>query len=131
MKTSTNYRTKSLLARIGIVMGSVVMLAACTSVQPPLDQMATSKAAVNTAISTGANEFAPAQLKAATEKMALAEKAMSDKNYATATQQAEQALVDAQLATAMARSAKAKKAADALQEDSRILRQELDRKTNQ
>ncbi len=130
MKTSTNYRTKSLLARIGIVLGSAAMLAACAGVQPPHDQMATSKAAVDTAISTGANEFAPAQLKAATEKMTLAEKAMSDKNYVIATQQAEQALVDAQLATAMARAAKAKKSADALQEDSRILRQEIDRKTN-
>lgn len=130
MKTSTNYRTQSLMTRLGVVIGSVAMLAACTSVQPPHDQMATSKAALNTAISTGANEFAPAQIKAATEKMTLAEKAMSDKNYAVATQQAEQALVDAQLATAISRAAKAKKAADALQEDSRILRQEIDRKTN-
>jgi hypothetical protein len=128
MKTSTNDRTQSLMAKLGIVMGSAALLAACAGVQPPLEQMATSKAAVNTAISTGANEFAPTQLKSATEKMARAEKAMSDKNYETAKQQAEQAQVDAQLATAMARSAKAKKAADALQEDSRILRQELDRK---
>jgi hypothetical protein len=62
--------------------------------------------------------------------MTRAEKAMSDENYEAAKQQAEQAQIDAQLATAMARSAKAKKAADALQEDSRILRQELDRKIN-
>lgn len=130
MKTSTNYRTQSLLVRLGIVIGSVFMLAACAGVQPPHEQMATSKAALDTAISTGANEFAPAQIKAATEKMTLAEKAMSDKNYAVATQQAEQALVDAQLATAISRAAKARKAADALQEDSRILRQEIDRKSN-
>jgi len=127
MKTSTNYRTKSWMTKLGIVMGSAALLAACAGVQPPLDQMATSKAAVNTAITAGANEFAPTQIKAAMEKMTYAEKAMSDKNYATATQQAEQAQVDAQLATAMANSAKAEKAADALQEDSRILRQELDR----
>jgi hypothetical protein len=61
--------------------------------------------------------------------MAAAERAMVDKNYELARTLAEQAQVDAQLAGAMARSAKATKAAEALQEDSRVLRQELDRKT--
>ncbi|MEQ1532422.1 MAG: DUF4398 domain-containing protein [Sideroxydans sp.] len=130
MKTSTNNKTQTLIAKLGIVIGSAALLAACAGVQPPLEQMATSKAAVDTAVSTGANEFAPVQIKSAMEKMTRAEKAMSDENYEAAKQQAEQAQVDAQLATAMARSAKAKKAADALQEDSQILRQELDRKSN-
>lgn len=130
MNIPTNCRKATWMAKLGIVMGSAALLAACAGMPAPHEQMATSKAALNTAISTGANEFAPAQIKAATEKMTLAEKAMSDKNYAVATQQAEQALVDAQLATAISRAAKAKKAADALQEDSRILRQEIDRKTN-
>lgn len=127
MKIATNHRTKSWIAKLGIAIASAVLIAACAGVQPPFEQMATAKAAVNTATSNGANEFAPTQLKAAIEKIARAEKAMSDKNYETAKQQAEQAQVDAQLATAMARSAKAQKAADALQEDGRILRQELDR----
>lgn len=130
MKTSTNDIKKTLMTKVGIAIGSAVLLAACAGVQPPLEQMAMSKAAVSTAMSTGATEFAPTQIKSAMEKMTRAEKAMSDKNYETAKQQAEQAQVDAQLATAITRSAKAKKAADALQEDSRILRQELDRKTN-
>ncbi len=130
MNIPTNYKTKSLMSKVGIAIGSAVMLAACAGAQPPLDQMATSKAAVNTAISTGANEYAPIQIKSAMEKMTNAEKAMSEKNYETAKQQAEQAQVDAQLATAIARTAKAKQAADALQEDSRILHQELNRKTN-
>lgn len=130
MKIPTNYRTKSWMAKLGILLVSATLLAACAGVQPPLDQMATSKAAVNTALSAGANEFAPTLIKTAMGKMTRAEKAMSDKNYVTAKQQAEQAQVDAQLATAMSNSAKAKKAEDALKEDSRILRQELDRKTN-
>jgi len=130
MKTPKNYRTKSLMAKVSVAIASAALLAACAGVQPPLEQMANSKAAVNTAVSTGATEFAPTQLKAAMEKMTRAEKAMTDKNYETAKQQAEQAQVDAQLATAISRSAKAKKAEDALKEDSRILRQELDRKSN-
>jgi hypothetical protein len=63
------------------------------------------------------------------EKMDGAERAMAEKKYDQARQLAEQAQVDAQLAEATARSAKAQKAADAVQEDSRVLRQEIDRKT--
>ncbi|MEQ1913599.1 MAG: hypothetical protein ABL855_00765, partial [Sideroxydans sp.] len=69
MKTSTNNKTQTLIAKLGIVIGSAALLAACAGVQPPLEQMATSKAAVDTAVSTGANEFAPVQIKSAMEKM--------------------------------------------------------------
>jgi ABC-type uncharacterized transport system auxiliary subunit len=104
-------------------------LAGCASTPAPTEQMAVSKAAVSNASSAGGNEFAPLQLKAAMDKMDAAERAMIKKDYGLARQLAEQAEVDAQLAGAMARSAKSKKAADALQEDSRVLRQEIDRKT--
>jgi hypothetical protein len=62
-------------------------------------------------------------------KMAGAEQAMAAEDYVLARQLAEQAQVDAQLAAATARSAKAQKAANALQEDNRVLRQEIDRNT--
>jgi uncharacterized protein with von Willebrand factor type A (vWA) domain len=91
--------------------------------------IAVSKAAVNDANLAGANELAPVQYKSAVEKMDGAEVAMAKKDFALAKQLAEQAQVDAKLAMAMARSAKAKKAADALQEDSRVLSQEIGRKT--
>jgi hypothetical protein len=61
--------------------------------------------------------------------MTAAEKAMAAENYVLAQDLAEQAEVDAKLATAMSRSVKAQKAADAVQEDSRVLRKEIDRKT--
>ena len=54
---------------------------------------------------------------------------MTEKDYKKAQVLAEQAQADAQLATAKAASAKAKKAADAVQEDSHVLRKELDRKS--
>lgn len=117
------------MLRIGTVVSVAAFLAACASPQPPIEQMATSRAAVSSASSTGANEFAPVQIKTAMEKMDGAERAMVKKDYVLARQLAEQAQVDAQLAGAMAGTAKAKKAADALQEDSRALRQEIDRNT--
>jgi len=104
-------------------------LAGCASTPAPTEQMAVSKAAVSNASSAGGNEFAPLQFKAALDKMDDAERAMIKKDYVLARKLAEQAEVDAQLAGAMARSAKSKKAADTLQEDSRVLRQEIDRKT--
>jgi hypothetical protein len=91
--------------------------------------MAVSRAAVSSATSAGATEYAPVMLKSATDKLAEAERAMSEKEYVKAGELAEQAQVDAQLAGATSRSAKAQKAADALQEDSRILRKEIDRKS--
>jgi hypothetical protein len=124
-----SYLIKSYLKvqTIVIIIVSVLFLIGCASIPAPTDQMANSKTAISNALSAGSNEFAPLQLKSAMEKMELAEQAMANKNYVIARQQAEQAQIDAQLAGAMARSAKAQKAADALQEASRILRQEIDR----
>lgn len=117
---------------IGATVVFALFMAGCAStpsIPAPTEQMAVSRAAVNNASSAGGNEFAPLQLKSAMEKMDAAERAMGEKNYARAKLLAEEALVDAKLAEATARSAKARKAAEALQEDNRVLRKEIDRKT--
>ncbi len=124
------YQLKSCqMHRIVVTVAVAIVMAGCASTPAPIEQMAISRAAVNNASSAGGNEFAPLQLKSAMEKMDGAERAMADKKYDQARQLAEQAQVDAQLAEATARSAKAQKAADAVQEDIRVLRQEIDRKT--
>lgn len=116
-----------MIHRAGSILVAVLLVSACASTPPPREQMAISKAAVSNASSAGANEYAPLQLKSALEKMNAAEQAMAEKDYMRARQLAEQAQVDAQLAEATTRSAKAQKAADAVQEDSRILREEMER----
>lgn len=119
------------MSSVGAAVAVAIFMAGCAStpsVPAPTEQMAVSRAAVNNASSAGGTEFAPLQLKSAMEKMDAAERAMGEKNYARAKLLAEEALVDAKLAEATARAAKAKKAADALQEDNRVLRKELDRK---
>lgn len=115
--------------RLVIFMAAAIFIVACASTPAPTEQMAVSRTTINAASSAGANEFAPVLLKSAMDKMDGAERAMADKKYDQARQLAEQAQVDAQLAEAKARSAKAQKAADAVREDSRVLRQEIDRKT--
>jgi PBP1b-binding outer membrane lipoprotein LpoB len=130
MKKFNHIRSNKMMHRIGVTIAAAMLVAGCASVPAPVEQMATSREAVSNASNAGGNEFAPLQLKSAMEKMDAAEKAMVAKDYVRARQLAEEAQVDAQLAGSMARSAKAKKAADELQEGSRILRQEIDRKTN-
>lgn len=125
------YYTKShqMMLTAGFAVTSAIFMASCASIPAPTEQMAVSKAAVTNALSAGSNEFAPVQLKSAMEKMDAAERAMTERNYELARQLAEQAQIDAKLAGTMARSSKAQKAADALQEGSRVLRQEIDRQT--
>ena len=94
---------------------------------PATADVAVSKAAVENAAGAGGAEFAPVEMNAAREKMALANKAMLAKDYKLAIDLASQAEADAKLAQGKANSAKAQTAADALQEDIRVLREELER----
>jgi len=126
----TTYLPKSNQIRgMGMAAAAVLFIAGCASTQAPTEQMAVSKAAVNNAMSAGGNQFAPVQTKSALDKINAAERAMAEKDYELALRLAEQAEVDAKLAAEMARSAKAQKAADAVQEDIRVLRQEIERQS--
>jgi Domain of unknown function (DUF4398) len=121
------YYLRSFQMMHGTSVAVAIFIASCAGIPAPTEQMAVSKVAVSNATSAGGNEFAPLQLKSAMEKMDSAERAMAAENYLQARQLAEQAQVDAQLAATTARSAKAQKAAGALQEDNRVLRQEINR----
>jgi hypothetical protein len=64
----------------------------------------------------------------ARDKLARANKAMSDKDYKLALSLSQEAQADARLAEAKADAARAQKAADAVQADNQALREELARK---
>jgi len=123
------YQTGSMqkMLKFGITVAATILMVGCAGIPAPTEQMAVSKVAVSNATSAGGNEFAPLQLKSAMDKMDAAERAMTAEDYLQARQLAEQAQVDAQLAATTARSVKAQKAAGALLEDNRVLRQEIDR----
>jgi hypothetical protein len=128
MKKFNYPKPHPMMLSVGLSVAAAVLVAGCASVPAPTEQIAVSKMAVTNASSAGGNEFAPLQLKSAMEKMDAAEQAMNQEDYVLARQLAEQAQVDAQLAAATARSAKAQKAVGVLQEDNSVLRQELNRK---
>lgn len=94
---------------------------------PAAASVAVSGAAVEDAASAEGGQFAPLEMAAARDKLAQARRAMADKEYKFAIDLATQAQADAKLAQSKANSAKAQTAADALQDDIRVLREELDR----
>jgi hypothetical protein len=126
MKSTSKHQWRLAMGAIGMV---AALMAGCASVPPPTEQLAVSKAAVENAVAAGGPEFAPTEMRTAQEKMDSANKAMAAKEYERAQWMAEQAQVDAQLAGSKARAAKAQKASLASQEDSRVLREELNRKS--
>lgn len=127
MKKTYHLRSFQMMRGIGVSAAVAIFIAGCASIPAPTEQMAVSKVAVSNATSAGGNEFAPQALKSAMEKMDAAERAMAEQDYLRARQLAEQAQVDAQLAAVTARSAKAQKAAQELQEGNRVLQQEIER----
>lgn len=107
---------------------AVLSLAACASQKAPATaDVAVSKNAVENAVSAGAAELAPEEITSARAKMLRASQALAAKDYALARDLATQAQADAKLAQSKANSAKATAAANALQEDLRVLRDEVDR----
>lgn len=125
MNTPTKHIKLRTLAGVGC---AAVLLAACATTPPPTEQLAESRAEVATAASAGGSEYAAPEMAAAQDKLNRANQAMVAENYQRARWLAEEAQVDAKLAAAKARSAKAQKAAQALQEDIRILREEINLK---
>ena len=103
----------------------------CSSLKTPATaDVAVSKAAVDNAAGADGAEYAPVEMHLAREKLALANKALADKDYQLASQLANEARADARLAQGKANSAKAQVAATALESDIRVLDEELQRIRN-
>ena len=107
----------------------LVALTAGASTPVPNEEMAVAKASVQRAEQAGAPEFAPLELAAAREKLVRADKAVAERHAIVATQLAEQANADAQLAEARAIQEKSHKAALEFDASMVALRQESNRPT--
>lgn len=112
---------------LGGVGCAVVLIAGCASTPPPTEQIAVSKSAISNAVSAGGSEYAPVEMRTAQEKMDRASRAMAKEEYENARWLAEEAQADARLAEKKAQSAKAQKAAVVMQDDIRVLREEINR----
>jgi hypothetical protein len=94
------------------------------------EKIAVARSSLQRAEQTGAPEFAPLEMAAARDKLARAEKAAADHNKQSATQLAEQADADAQLAEATAQAHKSHKAALEFDASMQQLRQESQRSSS-
>jgi len=113
----------------GAIAAAVLMLAGCASPQkaPATADVAVSRNAVENAVSAGAAELAPEEINAARDKMMRANQALAARDYKLARELAIQAQADAKLAQSKAVSTKATAASNQLNEDLRVLREEVDR----
>jgi len=111
------------------VIGCVALISGCASTPAPTEQMAVSRSAIANAVSAGGSEYAAIEMTSAQEKMNRANLAMAREDYDTARSLATEAQADARLAEKKAHSAKAQKAANVMQDDIRVLREEINRKS--
>jgi Domain of unknown function (DUF4398) len=104
---------------------TVVGLAACASGPPPDAEIAAAETALTEAAYANAVERAPAPLALARDKLERARRAAADGDNQEAARLAEQAMVDAQLAAAEARSELAREHAEELRMSIQTLRDEV------
>lgn len=117
--------------RLGIVVGSLLTLAACASTAPaPNQSLMAAEQAITTAEQARVADYASIELSQARDKLAAAQTAVQQEDMALAKRLADEAMVEAQLATARAGELKAKKVNDDMKESTATLQQEMDRNSN-
>lgn len=92
-----------------------VLLGGCASGNAPRAELAVARAAISDAEAAGAVDRAPAELSSARDKLRRAEAAARVSHYDEAGQLAEEAEVDARLATLKSRAAAARTALTAIE----------------
>jgi uncharacterized lipoprotein len=103
-------------------------LSACSSTPEPKAEIAASQAALEAAQTSGAREYAGAELEAARSKLNLAQQASAKGDNDLARRLAEAAEADARLAQARASSVRARNATTQVERSLQALQDELQRK---
>jgi hypothetical protein len=122
-------RISNIASGAGLCAALVFCGAAFAASPIPSEKIAVAKSSVQRAEQSGAPELAPVEMTAARDKLTRAEKALADHDREIATQLAEQADIDAQLAEATAQQHRAHKAATEFDASMQALRQESLRST--
>jgi hypothetical protein len=119
----------NLAKEAGLCAAFALGLAACATTPIPNEQIAVAKSSVLRAEQSGAPELAPVEMATARQELVSAEKAAADRQALPATQWAEKANVDAQLAEATAQDRRSHKALLEFDASMQALRQESQRNT--
>lgn len=103
----------------------VALLAACASTPPPRTALNAAELAVDDARRLGAQDYAPVELGRATQRLAAADAAFAERDYATANLHATQAELEAQLAQYRSRAATGREEVRRRTDENARLRREL------
>jgi hypothetical protein len=114
-----------------LALGAYGLEAGCATESPiPTEQLTRARTLVEQADKTNAQQYAPADLQRAHDELSSADKAVSDRRYNDARRYAEEAQVDADLASARGSSGEAQHAAQEVRRSIDSLKQESDRRTD-
>ena len=116
--------------RLGAAAMIIAALSGCSTLPPPVEQMAVSRTTIErVSAAPDAVEAAPVELSQAREKLARAERAMNDKDYITARRLAAEAEADARVAESRASATRGERALKEIREGIRALQDEINRRT--
>ena len=105
------------------------VLAACSNMPPPVEQMAVTRTTVERVSSApNAVDAAPVELSQAREKLARAERAMNDKDYVAARRLGAEAEADARVAESRASAMRGERALKEIRDSIRSLQDEINRR---
>ncbi len=108
---------------------ATALLAACSSLPPPVEQMAVTRSTVERVSSApNAVDAAPVELSQAREKLARAERAMNEKDYVNARRLGTEAEVDARVAESRASAMRGERALKEIRDSIRSLQDEINRR---
>jgi len=108
---------------------AIALLAACSNLPPPVEQMAVTRTTVERVASApNAVDAAPVELSQAREKLARAERAMNDKDYVTARRLGAEAEADARVAESRASAMRGERALKEIRDSIRSLQDEINRR---
>lgn len=132
--TITNLSNRRVLrpAAAMLALSATLFLGACASKgPPPVDALATARAAITQAEAAQAGQLAPVELLAARDKLAQADAALRTEEFAQARRLAEQAAADGVLAERKARAERSRQAALELDRSNAALKQEAGKRAPQ
>ncbi len=122
MKSESNKPTAGLAQ--AMVAAMVLALSACATLPAPTDQIERAESAIKRAEEARVADYASPELKSAREKLTAARDAVIREDMTLAARLAEQARIDAEVATAKTEAAKAKANIDEMKKANSAIQQE-------
>lgn len=111
-----------------VILFFFILIGGCASPGvPPVEKISTVEKAIQEARESNATVSAPLELRHAEDKLNEAKAAMKEEEFEKARRLADEALLDAKLAEATARSEKAKKTTQEMRDNIDTLRREVER----